>query len=83
MVVLLRCSRPADGPVKKGRLTDSAGPTSKLFSLAAAHAGACLHFHAQQRHVSKPVLQSISIQHTLLPAQKQLSMVCRLGQMLQ
>jgi hypothetical protein len=30
----------ADGPVKKGRLTDSAGPTSKLFRLAAAHAGA-------------------------------------------
>lgn len=29
----------ADGPVKKGRLTDSAGPTSKLFSLAAGHAG--------------------------------------------
>lgn len=27
-----------DGPVKKGRLTDSAGPTSKLLCIAAAHA---------------------------------------------
>jgi hypothetical protein len=38
-LVLMLCTC-TDGPVKKGRLTDSAGPTSKLFCIAAAHAGA-------------------------------------------